>query len=77
MLGLVILTVAFLIGVQLVAPLFEFARNESAVMSSSKAVSTINNVEKVWYVYPIIGIIFLIIWAFMKASQEEPYNYVR
>lgn len=75
LLGLVILTIVFLIGAQVVAPIFEVARNDSMVAASPKATATIDTIEKIWYVFPIIAFILLLVWAFMRATKEEPYNY--
>lgn len=74
LIGLFIVSIGFLMFLPVVVEMLSTAENISSVAASPEAMSLISRIEKLWYVIPILMIIFLVIWGINRAMQREPLS---
>lgn len=72
--GIFLATVTFLFLMPIVGQVIDVALNQSAVASSPVAVTTIHRLEAYWYIFPILLLIILTIWAISRAMYQEPLS---
>lgn len=72
--GLFIVSIGFLMFLPVVVEMLTTAENISTVAATPEAMTLIGRIEKLWYIIPVLMIIFLVIWGINRAMQREPLS---
>jgi competence protein ComGC len=72
--GLFIISIAFLMFLPVVISMIDTANNMSSVAGNPSAVQLVQRIDKLWYIIPVIMIILMIIWGINRALQREPLS---
>lgn len=71
LMALFIASLVFLLFLEPVAVMIDTARNMTEVSASAAATKTVNRIEKVWYIIPVLMFILIIVWAIARAMYRE------